>query len=728
MTRVLVVDDSLTVRMDLEEAFAGAGFAPALCADVASARRALARDRFEIVVLDVLLPDGDGLELLAEIRRAPEHAATSVLLLSTEAEVRHRLRGLEGGADEYVGKPYDRAHVVALARELAGRGQGAPADRRGPVLVVDDSLTAREALRSRLEEAGLSVVTAASGEEGLRLAAERLPSAVVVDARMPGVDGATFIRELRADAALRATPCILLTASGSIEQLPALEAGADAYVHKDESDAIVLARVQALLRTSSPHVARTPGFLTPKRLLVLGAAQGPAREASARLQRDGHDVAVAPSTEEGLALVATGRVDAILLDASSVPEPLEVCRRIDAHPARRDVPVLVLGADPARDLTAEALDAGADDYVVAGSGLELVCARVRALLRRKQFADEDRVRASFERSAAILESIQDAFFAVDREWRFVYANHAFERVVGATRQTLAGQRVWSRCDFLARQGVQDELRRTARERAAASFDARGPADRWFEVRAFPHQDGLSVYLRDVTERRRAEEVQRYLHAIVGHDLRTPLTAVSVSVEVLLRDATLTPKQRRSLTRIGSGAKRMTRLIYDLLDYSRLRRGEGLSIHPRPVELDSLYRDVVEEIHAIDEAWTLEYRHEGDGAGTWDPDRIQQALLNLVTNALHHGDQGGRVVLAWKGEPDGVSLSVHNDGAPIPGRLLERIFEPFTRGEVPRSSAGMGLGLYIVKEIATAHGGSVAVESRAGAGTTFTVKLPRRVAR
>src|SRR5512139_4315025 len=137
MSAVLVVDDSLTVRMHLEEAFSAAGFEPVLAADVASARRALASRRFALAVLDVLLPDGDGLELLAEIKGSPQHAGTPVVLLSTETEVQHRVRGLRTGADEYVGKPYDAAHVVARARELdrrrAGGDSGAVAR---PVLLV----------------------------------------------------------------------------------------------------------------------------------------------------------------------------------------------------------------------------------------------------------------------------------------------------------------------------------------------------------------------------------------------------------------------------------------------------------------------------------------------------------------------------------------------------------------------------------------------------------------
>ena len=123
---VIIVDDSLTVRMDLVEAFTAAGFKTLPCASVAEARQALGCGPASIVVLDVLLPDGDGVELLREIRASPAGTATIVIMLSTEADVKDRIRGLQTGADEYVGKPYESGYVVAMST----------ADRQSPLVGV----------------------------------------------------------------------------------------------------------------------------------------------------------------------------------------------------------------------------------------------------------------------------------------------------------------------------------------------------------------------------------------------------------------------------------------------------------------------------------------------------------------------------------------------------------------------------------------------------------------
>ncbi|MFL5272815.1 MAG: response regulator [Anaeromyxobacteraceae bacterium] len=728
MIPVLIVDDSLTVRMDLDEAFSASGFAPVLCADLACARAALAARRFALAVVDVLLPDGDGLELLGEIRSDPARAAMPVVLLSSEAEVRDRVRGLKGGADEYVGKPYDAAYVVARARNLVrGREEVPEGPPRPLVLVVDDSVTAREALRAVLERAGLEVVVATSGEEGLRVAADRRPAAVVIDSVLPGLDGPTFVRQLRADAVLRGTPCMLLTGSGSIGELGALEAGADAYLRKDEGEAVVLARIQALLRTSIPASALgTTGFLAPQRLLAVGG--GPALEAVLeRLRGDGHDVVRAATGAEAFELLAVDRVEAILLELAAPGAGVDACARLKANPACRDLPLIALAADGDDDAAAvAAINAGADDVVPGAMDPDVVRARVRAQLRRKQFGDEHRHREAYARSAAVLETISDAFFAVDRTWRLVYVNRPCELLLGGARAELLGRTLWEACAHVCSGPFEPELRRAVADDAPVTFEAPVAPDRFYEVRAFPHADGLSAYLRDVTERRRTAEVQAHLVAIVSHDLRTPLTAITATSQGALRDRALGDKQRRAFERISTSAGRMARLINDILDYSRSRLGKGLPTNPQAVDLDEICREIVAEVEASHPSRVVRYQHEGDGRGEWDRDRIQQLLTNLLTNALRHGDPEAPVSLAWRAADGEKVIVVHNEGTPIEQAMLGQVFEPFRRGRrTGGQGGGVGLGLYIVQQIVLAHGGSIAVRTGDGEGTTFTVTLPDR---
>ncbi|HEY2461648.1 MAG TPA: response regulator [Candidatus Acidoferrum sp.] len=317
------------------------------------------------------------------------------MLLSSEADVKDRVRGINRGADEYVGKPYDQSYVVARARELLRKGKpaGDPASLK-TVLVIDDSPTFREELKSVLESSGFEVVTAGTGEEGLRVAVDVRPAVVVVDGVLPGIDGPTVIRRIRADAFLRSTPCILLTASeGRDSELSALDAGADAYVRKEDDTQVILARVTAVLRSAgaSSAMASTSSLLGPKRILTVDDSLTYLHEVAGQLREEGYDVIPARSGEEALELLTVQSVDCILLDL--VMPGLsghETCRRIKGSTAWRDIPLIMHTALQEQDAMIEGINAGADDYIAKSSDLEVLCARVRAQLRRKQFEDENR--------------------------------------------------------------------------------------------------------------------------------------------------------------------------------------------------------------------------------------------------------------------------------------------------------------------------------------------------
>jgi two-component system, NtrC family, sensor kinase len=389
---VLIVDDSLTVRMDLADAFSDAGVEAILCSTIAEARDALSRHDADVVILDILLPDGDGIELLKDMRSAPSGAAAAVVMLSTEAEVRDRIRGLQTGADEYVGKPYDIGYVVATTLELLRRRRAASAVP--VVMVIDDSPTFRAELQVALEGAGYEVLAASSGEDGLKLAASQRPAAILVDGVLPGIDGPTVIRRLRLDAALRDVPCLLLTASDDRDaELRALDAGADSFVRKDDHCDVILARLAAVLRRAGVRGLSddTKSLLAPKKILAVDDSPSYLDELGNALREDGYDVISARSGEEAIELLAVQTVDCILLDLMMPGlSGHETCRRIKAAPGVRDLPLIMLTALDDRGAMIEGLSAGADDYISKSSEFEVLKARVRAQMRRKQFEDENR--------------------------------------------------------------------------------------------------------------------------------------------------------------------------------------------------------------------------------------------------------------------------------------------------------------------------------------------------
>lgn len=246
--------------------------------------------------------------------------------------------------------------------------------------------------------------------------------------------------------------------------------------------------------------------------------------------------------------------------------------------------------------------------------------------------------------------------------------------------------------------------------------------------------GFIVVLRDATERRRLEEEQRRanefrerLLGIVSHDLRSPLQAIMLQSQLLSRQV-VDPKVKSATTRINLGAERMTRMIADLLDFTRGRLGGGIPVERRPGDLFLLTADVIEELQLTAPQTPIQLRTQGDGHGDWDRDRLIQVVQNLVTNAVKHGAQGHPVHVILTGDADGVEMCVKNQGQPIPPEFVPHLFDPFRRAGGKESSdpmSGLGLGLYIAQEIVHAHGGSIRVVSGIEEGTTFTMHLPRK---
>ncbi len=268
------------------------------------------------------------------------------------------------------------------------------------------------------------------------------------------------------------------------------------------------------------------------------------------------------------------------------------------------------------------------------------------------------------------------------------------------------------------------------------------------VRMWPHEDASHVaqltseigrLKREVLDRKLAEaeresalvelgrsvRLGEMLMAVLGHDLRNPLGAIITSAHLALR-RTGDASTRQNLERITRSAARMTRMIEQLLDVTRLRLGKGVPLSRAPLDLVEVLGQVVPEVERAQGGRHVDVRVEGDGSGEWDRDRLAQVLSNLVSNACQHSPEDSTVMVRVNGAgAREVVIEVHNEGAPIPAELIPSLFDAFSR---TTESRGLGLGLYITHEIVAAHGGRVTVSSSESDGTRFIVSLPRRPTR
>jgi PAS domain S-box-containing protein len=240
---------------------------------------------------------------------------------------------------------------------------------------------------------------------------------------------------------------------------------------------------------------------------------------------------------------------------------------------------------------------------------------------------------------------------------------------------------------------------------------------------------------DITEERRVQEelaqavtFREELMGILGHDLRNPLGAISVATGMMGKRADLPPALREYVERIRRAGKRMNEMIRTILDFTQVRFHGALPVRPAHADLAEVAHAIVDELRAAEPERTIELDIRGDATGRFDAARVGELLSNLVGNALMHGGADEPVRVSLDADDDDVWLRVHNRGEAIAPEQKAALFEPFRRGpESGARSGGLGLGLYIVRQIVAAHGGTIAVESNADDGTTFIVRLPRGVA-
>jgi two-component system NtrC family sensor kinase len=665
-TSILIVDDSLTVRMDLTEALEATHFRIVSCTTVAEANVILAREQFGLIILDVVLPDGNGIDLLKKIRETPFSGDSAVMLLSTEAEVRDRIRGLKTGADEYVGKPYEASYVVARAQELLRRTQGTAAPGQETILVIDDSATFREQIKQALEEASYHVLTAASGEVGLRVAADARPTAIIVDGMLPGIDGVSVLRRIRTDAALRRTPCILLTSSEEQSaELLALDAGADAFVRKDEDTAVVLARLSAVLRSAGE--ARlgdqaTASLQGPKMILAVDDSETYLQQLAGELRAEGYEVVLARSGEEALELLSAQSVDCILLDLL-MPGigGQETCRRIKAIPLSRGIPVVMITALDDRDAMIEGLGAGADDYIAKSNDFAVLRARVLAQIRRKQFEDENRL-------------IREQLALKDLE--AVQARAA--RELGEIQAVMA-----------ERKRAEEQTNKLQTELAHVS--------RW--------------------------NAMGMMASMLAHEINQPLSAVTNYINAARRTIAEinAPQIERAVELMNSArdqTKQASAIVANLRTFIE-KRETGRT--------EENLNKVVEEAITLGLAGRIDLKMHMALDSTLplvivNKIQIQQVLVNLFRNsmdAMQNMKRQELTITTMAAEPGTIEVSVADTGPGIAPEIMDNLFKPFTTTK----AEGMGLGLKICQSIIEAHDGKIWIVPNVGPGVTFHFQLP-----
>jgi two-component system, cell cycle sensor histidine kinase and response regulator CckA len=479
------------------------------------------------------------------------------------------------------------------------------------------------------------------------------------------------------------------------------------------------------------------------KILLVEDHQESRRSLQRLIERRGHEVIGVGSAEEAKRALLGDKFPFLILDWMLPGKSgVELCRELRAQPDGDEMFILLVTARTDTKDLEQALAAGASDYLTKPLDIALLNVRLSVAERQiRDLAERNQARAALQESARtmtdILENTTDGFFALDHEWKFTYLNSEAERLLDRKRDEVIGKELWQEFPELIGSPFEQNYRRVLTEQAAVEFEASDAAGRiWFEMRAYPSGRGISVFFRDVTERKRMEEERLTTSKLeslgtlaggIAHDLNNILTVISGNIGLAQIEA---PSDAGSLlsflSKAGQAAQHAAHLSSQLLTFSKggapIKRVSSLSELLAQAAEFSLYgSNLRADIDLAADLWKAEV----------DPGQIEQVMNALVINAREAMPHGGTVRISARNVkleehpgallPAGryLKIAVTDRGSGVDEDLATKIFDPY----FTTKPMGSGLGLAISYSIVKKHGGMLHLESSSPEGSTFVFYLP-----
>ena len=661
--QILIADESLTVRMDISEALQSAGFDTVLCANLRSAREALTNENIALIVIDILLSDGNGLDFLETLLLSPNTAQVPMVLLSTDEDVKNRVQMMGTGAVVFVDKPYDLAELVAQAQELtqfndngdtamyAGAGESPLVAKR--LLAVDDSVTYLQELASQLREEHYVVVLASSGTEALELLATESVDGILLDLIMPGLSGQEACKRIKQRAIWRDIPLIMLTAHDDRDaMIECINAGADDYIAKSADFEILKVRLRAHLRRK--HFEDENHRIREQ--LVRSETEATARKQleveQMKLDQRLRDQQFYTRSliESNIDALMTTDPAGIITDVNKQMEALTGCTRDE-----------LIGAPFKGYFT---------DSARAEAGIKLV-------LSDKKVTDYELTACARDGKKTVVSYNATTFYDRDR---------TLQGVFGVARDVTERKRFEQ---ALQETNVEMESAKSAAERANLA-----------------KSDFLSG---------------------MSHELRSPLNAILGFAQLMdTASPSPSDVQKESISQILQAGWHLLKLINEILDLSVVESGK-VSLSLEPVDLSEVLSkcQAMMEAQAQQRGIVMTFPPFEQPSFVWaDQTRLKQIVINLLSNAIKYNQVNGQVSVDFTVmSSDRIRISVKDTGAGLAPEKIAQLFQPFNRlGQETSSVTGTGIGLVVTKQLVELMDGVMGVESTVGEGSVFWFEL------
>ena len=614
------------------------------------------------------------------------------------------------------------------------------------VLIVNDDPDQLRIGARILEHDGFTVLSCPGAEEALLLLSKHgAVNVIVTDLYMPGIDGWRFCRLLRsaAFAQFKEIPILVVSAifSGSDAEELTVQLGADGFLAAPYEPAMLCRVVRGLIANSEPVKSNTVLIVEPEPCF--------AQQLTAIFASKGYGVTQVEDGKQALSVYRQEPRQIVVLDYD-YPEVLTK-RLIDTikEPGTATV-VMVVTSDSSADLAVDLIRKGADNYIhkplVRDHLLQLceTAVRQRALLRIEELLQirTRRLRDSEERYRSLFENAGDGIVTHTLDGVIISVNRALETLLVTGREDLVGKS-YGRLMTAASYGRAKEAGQRAHSEKQNS---------WGYELELTRPDGVVVPVeshcrflrgkdtepsmvmatyRDLTAERKLERQRAEFTAMLAHDIRNPIGLIRGCTELLLDDRG-TPidavMARKCHERIHNAARVVDSLVSNYLELSRIEAG-SLNLSRQRVDMAALLRRIVERFEGEAQTRAIRFELFERAVAIVDGDALalDRVFANLLNNAFKFTPDGGRVSMSIGRCARDAVIEVSDSGPGIDPNKLPTLFQKFNRVEITERQEGVGLGLYIVKELVGAHGGQVQAASVPGEGSCFSVVLPLAVA-
>lgn len=331
------------------------------------------------------------------------------------------------------------------------------------------------------------------------------------------------------------------------------------------------------------------------------------------------------------------------------------------------------------------------------------------------------------RISHILNSISDGFISLDNDWKFTYINTLAEKVLGVNKDELYGRNIWEALPQLKEINLYEKFQEAMKSQEVMRITAKLFSKGWYRIRLYPAEDGLSVYLYNITEQVEKEQEKDNFISTASHEIKTPVTSIKAYAYILRKKLIIQNNSEvlHLFHKMEVQINRLQGLVDDLLDVHRIQNGK-LVITPDYFSLHHLLKEVIENCSHLSNIHKIVLQKTLRSQVCADKEMIREVLTNLISNAIKYSPNGGDIIIKAGKKIDNIIVSIQDSGIGIPSHMTEKIFNRFTRIEnTEYHISGLGLGLYISAEIIKQHGGRIWVESTEKKGSTFFFTLPIR---